>query len=234
MLNNIRFALAAAVVGVSMPAAAATVDQAAYVVPSGLPMYTSWVTRMPSGYERWQAQSVTAGMAGLLKTVDLQIGGIVGAGDLVLSIGAGEVTDSGFSVLGSVSLLYGDVPLADDLGTAEPGYARFDVSGLGLMVTPGMTFTLLVSAGPSAVATRYGWAFAETPDGSEVLNPVLYAGGVNRISDDHGASWTETFYDRGFRTWVAGVPEPATWAMLVAGFGLVGAAARRRRAAVSA
>lgn len=29
-----------------------------------------------------------------------------------------------------------------------------------------------------------------------------------------------------------GVPEPASWAMLVAGFGLVGASARRRRAAV--
>ena len=27
------------------------------------------------------------------------------------------------------------------------------------------------------------------------------------------------------------VPEPATWALLIAGFGLVGAAARRRRAA---
>jgi hypothetical protein len=27
----------------------------------------------------------------------------------------------------------------------------------------------------------------------------------------------------------AAVPEPATWAMLIAGFGFVGAAARRRR-----
>lgn len=33
---------------------------------------------------------------------------------------------------------------------------------------------------------------------------------------------------------VAAVPEPASWAMLIAGFGLVGAAARRRRAAVAA
>lgn len=29
--------------------------------------------------------------------------------------------------------------------------------------------------------------------------------------------------------WVQGVPEPSTWAMLIAGFGLVGAAARRRK-----
>ena len=30
-----------------------------------------------------------------------------------------------------------------------------------------------------------------------------------------------------------GVPEPATWAMLIAGFGLVGATMRRRRAAIA-
>jgi hypothetical protein len=37
-----------------------------------------------------------------------------------------------------------------------------------------------------------------------------------------------------FITWrIAGgiIPEPSTWAMLIAGFGLVGAAARRRRPA---
>ena len=33
---------------------------------------------------------------------------------------------------------------------------------------------------------------------------------------------------------VLGVPEPATWAMLIAGFGLVGGMARRRRTVVSA
>ncbi len=39
----------------------------------------------------------------------------------------------------------------------------------------------------------------------------------------------------GFNDGVAGVPEPATWAMLIAGFGLVGGAMRRRRqGAVSA
>ena len=31
-----------------------------------------------------------------------------------------------------------------------------------------------------------------------------------------------------------GVPEPASWAMLIAGFGLVGASQRRRRTSVAA
>ena len=35
-------------------------------------------------------------------------------------------------------------------------------------------------------------------------------------------------------TYTPGIPEPATWAMLIAGFGLVGAVARRRAAALTA
>ena len=47
------------------------------------------------------------------------------------------------------------------------------------------------------------------------------------------------FMDGNFGTFIAEpatvavVPEPASWAMLIAGFGLVGAVARRRRAAVA-
>jgi hypothetical protein len=32
----------------------------------------------------------------------------------------------------------------------------------------------------------------------------------------------------GFRTYVNSVPEPATWAMMIVGFGLVGGSMRRR------
>ena len=51
--------------------------------------------------------------------------------------------------------------------------------------------------------------------------------------------WFEHFEERRFKVsgadlGVLGVPEPATWAMLIAGFGLVGGMVRRRRAVVSA
>ena len=46
-------------------------------------------------------------------------------------------------------------------------------------------------------------------------------------------SKTFTLHNQG-GTVIPGVPEPATWAMLIAGFGLVGAAARRRRPIVAA
>jgi hypothetical protein len=54
-----------------------------------------------------------------------------------------------------------------------------------------------------------------------------------------GAAW-QNFgrYDMAFTAQfggqVAAVPEPASWAVLIAGFGVVGAAARRRRAATAA
>lgn len=41
-------------------------------------------------------------------------------------------------------------------------------------------------------------------------------------------------YNRLFQSNVLGVPEPASWAMMIAGFGLVGSAARRRRAVLQA
>ncbi len=42
------------------------------------------------------------------------------------------------------------------------------------------------------------------------------------------------FTASGSGTFAGAIPEPATWAMMIAGFGLVGAAARRRRMAVAA
>lgn len=54
---------------------------------------------------------------------------------------------------------------------------------------------------------------------------TLYFGVTDGQYNDNGGS---------FRVTISNVPEPANWAMLIAGFGLVGAAARRRRSVVSA
>lgn len=77
--------------------------------------------------------------------------------------------------------------------------------------------------------------------------------GLDFFVDDDGLLWVELFEDfddssvapdgvwNGSITLTytptdvpGGVPEPASWAMLIAGFGLVGVASRRRKAAVSA
>ena len=49
---------------------------------------------------------------------------------------------------------------------------------------------------------------------------ILYFGVMDGQYGDNGGRFDIT---------VSGVPEPANWAMLIAGFGLVGAASRRRR-----
>ncbi len=77
--------------------------------------------------------------------------------------------------------------------------------------------------------------------GTGVFEVVSAAGGsltliltsVGGITVPSGYSYTiEAFSDANLGENFAGgaVPEPATWAMLIGGFGLVGAAARRRRA----
>ena len=57
---------------------------------------------------------------------------------------------------------------------------------------------------------------------------VGFTSGTGSAGANHDViSW---IFNDDYKPVVGGVPEPATWAMLIAGFGLVGAAARRRRA----
>ncbi|MCG2840018.1 PEPxxWA-CTERM sorting domain-containing protein [Sandaracinobacter sp. RS1-74] len=57
---------------------------------------------------------------------------------------------------------------------------------------------------------------------------VGFTSGTGSAAANHDViSW---IFNDDYKPIVGGVPEPATWAMLIAGFGLVGAAARRRRA----
>ena len=56
-------------------------------------------------------------------------------------------------------------------------------------------------------------------------------------SINFGGTAGQTGFDNitfGSDTPTPGIPEPASWAMLIAGFGLTGAIARRRRTAVTA
>ncbi|WP_235890493.1 PEPxxWA-CTERM sorting domain-containing protein [Sandaracinobacter neustonicus] len=225
------FALAAASFATTPALAASVVDQAAYLPqdPGYLPAAST--LRRNGNYERWQAMSVTAGISGQLTRVDLQVAHVVGDADLVLRIGHGEVTDSGWTSAGSISTSYLLVPTVAQANDGD--YLSVDVSSLGFFQTAGETFSLLLSIGPSNYNNTYNWTFGMTNDGGVTSTYIDYPGGVNRLSEDHGLSWTQAAADRGFRTWVdaGAVPEPASWALMIAGFGIVGAAARRRRAA---
>ncbi len=74
--------------------------------------------------------------------------------------------------------------------------------------------------GHASVALASGWS----SDGYTLRwGPDSYDVGLDNIRFE----WREISNN-------AGVPEPASWAMLIAGFGLVGAASRRRRGAAAA
>lgn len=107
---------------------------------------------------------------------------------------------------------------ADSVRTLAP------VSAVSLM--PGETYYLLMGALGTGT---FGWSYAE---GNASTGPGAFAN--YEYSTDQGASWANFGADNPYlmeievRPSVA-VPEPATWLMLIAGFGAVGGAMRRRR-----
>ncbi|WP_303810224.1 PEPxxWA-CTERM sorting domain-containing protein [Sandarakinorhabdus limnophila] len=65
------------------------------------------------------------------------------------------------------------------------------------------------------------------------IHTLTFTGGY-RINDIQGLNSSAAYEKLVFTNSGTVVPEPASWAMLIAGFGLVGAVARRRRAATAA
>lgn len=83
--------------------------------------------------------------------------------------------------------------------------------------------------GPGAPVGAYSnWAAGEPNDnfGEDHLTGGWFGNTWNDLPDFHVSN-----YVKGYMVEWAAIPEPATWLMLVAGFGIVGAAARRRRPA---
>ncbi len=231
--------VAAILAAVSVPesAAAAVLDQDSFFAGSENPFGATSVRAGPLPYPQQIvvqiAQSVTAGTSGQLVQIDLQLGRRSGSAPLVVSLGRGEVTDAEFEVFGSVEIPAADIAAFDAVGINS---LSVDLSGLGFEQAEGDLFTILLSVTPGAPLTNYGWIFGDITDDGSTPNPIAYAGGRAKFSQDGGISWIDRPYDRGFRTYVdaaGAVPEPATWAMLIAGFGIVGAAARRRRTAIA-
>ncbi len=81
--------------------------------------------------------------------------------------------------------------------------------------------------------------------GAETLTITLGSATFNSMQDTTGRHGCDNCLDYGFdqhadvtatftQTVTGGVPEPASWALMIGGFGMAGAALRRRRTAVAA
>ena len=90
------------------------------------------------------------------------------------------------------------------------------------------------------VASLAGGEFARFDLGSQAATTWLYASAARTFTASQSGAFTLSFsgngvtakdvgIDRVFMAQTSAVPEPATWAMMIGGFGLVGASMRRRK-----
>lgn len=216
--------------------AAVVIDQDAFVAPpSGAPRF-GWIGAItgsrvvpgPFATSYILGQTVTAGRSGKLKTIDLQYSPTITG--LQLRLYDGDALAGG-GVFG------GDLFSGTRIGVNS---VSFDVSVIGYTVRPGQRFSfdLTYDVGPNATAfIGIGTFEGATPPAPPPITKYVNYGGGYAFSFINGAPIVSP-RDIAFRTTVddlsSAVPEPATWAMMLVGFGMVGASMRRKPRRVAA
>ena len=158
-----------------------------------------------------RTQSFTAGQAGLLSMVDMQVWGT--SGTFRFSLYDGDLAAGSGSFIGSIDRDYSTLPL---YGSNQ--VTHFDVSSFGYQVTPGKVFTVLSSAVGAgarfAQAIGYFDPLNLDVDGFPTLVPnAPYLGGSASIylanAGNGSPGWSLLGGDRGFQTFVDVVTTPS-------------------------
>jgi hypothetical protein len=234
-----RYCLALAAAVVAQPALAAVVlDQDSFITPVGTSLTGSSLSSFApgvlpiAGRVRQQVQSLTVGVGGTLARIDLQLyRNALTSTLLEVTVARGTFGTAGYTPIGQFSQAV-TATMADIL---TGGVTSVDASSLGMVVAPGEVLSLLLSTSiPQSGGSQLFWVIGEpgaTP--GEVVNAPVLDNGFAQITTDGGANWLTVPTDRAVRTYVAtgtaAVPEPQSWALLIAGFGLIGAMVRRQR-----
>jgi hypothetical protein len=242
---NIFHGLASLGLTIAAPAGAATViDQNAVIMPAGIG--TAQITagvRSFGGQIRdiKYVQTITAGLNGSLDRVEFQ--GFRStfnqpADTLRLTLIDGDYAAGARTAVGSQDLNAANLSVFGNVRYGE-SLATFSTAGLNYSVTAGKVFSILVEVlplnqlGTVSFITGNVMGQEQLPNGffRTIVEGANYTRGSLYQLSPSGSIVAPISQDIGFRSFVnvsAAVPEPATWAMLILGFGVVGATLRRR------
>lgn len=216
---------ASAVVGVGAAGAAAVVDQtsmpASGQISPGQPMAGF---NVGGTNNTAVSQSFTAGLSGALTRIDLALYRLTTSTQPITI----KLYGSGVVPLATATLAWNDVPFITDFQTTDFANVSSVTFGASApVVQAGAQLRVTAEAG-----TVFGLAWLYQYRNGVAL--TYAAGEASRIVG--GGAPQPTGADVGFRTWVdaAAVPEPRVWALMIAGFALVGAGLRRRGLASAA
>ncbi len=226
-----------ALVTLSAPVQAASVLDQSNIAPGSDPSFQiiasglSFATDQGVLTDLAGLQFVTAGMSGKLTQVDLQLAKHRNGQDVPISVGSGSLIIAKDIIFNGTEIVSGT--LLAEVGFPTSGIngfstlATFDLSSFNIHFDSGNQFVIAV-LGNEDVLSLFRWAFS----GDAYAGGKGYFGVAFQGNDE--LAWLDANQqgplnrDYGFQTWMA-VPEPATWAMMILGFGLVGGAMRRRR-----
>ena len=181
---------------------------------------------------------VEAGRSGTLTSIALKLGKYTGSGllELVLFDGGrqGSTTVGVFTGIVGPGSYSGALATAvfdiDSLTGGIDDVTNLDVSSAGLVLDPGHVFSFMLRSIEPVPALKVGFARTTTDDPTFATTYFSGNSGIPYFNDRIAQQIQfQSFVEDGVAPTVAGVPEPASWAFMVAGFGLVGGAARRRR-----
>ncbi|WP_235889079.1 PEPxxWA-CTERM sorting domain-containing protein [Glacieibacterium frigidum] len=213
----------------AVPATAAPPSAGTSVVPND----NFYLTLL--GYTRFNTYTLFAASTAFGSVVTF---GGAGYNGQDITVYSGETTNGGETIAEIIlrtpenflfdAEINGDVVVAYNLiiGTYSPGDTLDFVSPL----TPISQFAAVSgAAGPATIDPRTSLSNGDTALTSELIYSTgSYSIPISSIGID------TFYYSVNYAPLAAGVPEPGTWALMIAGFGLVGAGARRHRRAVKA
>lgn len=181
-------------------------------------------------------QTITAGAKGKLSSVSFSFSAFSrSSGTLILSLIDGDYAAGARSVIGQKSINFVDI----NSYPSSPNNLNqtFDTSAFNYKVKNGKKFSIVFDTTPDTTGLIYlGIGYSDLDlDANPVTEVSSYSSnysGGELLALLNGTLFPLTSpRDLTFATYVdtsAGVPEPATWALMILGFGGIGAAMRRR------